>query len=130
MTEQTLLSRFVVEKVCGYPSLLVPLTPALVIGNIFDFYTFFTLWSILVFVFLIIWLIVPCNPNINCTPDTKKKDGTKAFLVSFLILYALLLVVAITGKLFLCGPIKSEGSVLENVRSLFTLRENNSVKDF
>lgn len=116
----TLLSRFVKEKVCGYPIALLPISPALVIGNIFDIYTFLTLWTVLAVLFLTLWLVVPCNPNLNCTADTKKKDGTKALLVSFLLLYGSLLIVAITGRIFLCSTnTRPAGSVLDNIKSLF-----------
>lgn len=120
--ESTLLSRFVVEKVCAYPLYFLPVTPALIIANVFDIYTFLTLWSVLAFVFLTIWLVVPCNPNLNCTADTKEKDGTKALLVSFIFLYSALLIVAITGRMFICSTGKPQGSVLGNIKSLFQLR--------
>jgi hypothetical protein len=121
MSESTLVSRFVTQKVCGYPLAFLPLTPALLLANVFDIYAFLTVWSVLLILFLILWLIVPCNPNLNCTADTKKRDGTKALVVSFLFIYSAFLAVAITGKLFLCDSSsrQHEGSVLENVRSLF-----------
>jgi len=122
MTESTLLSRFVTDKVCRYPIILLPITPLFLIANVFDIYAFLTLWIFLAVVFLVLWLVVPCNPNLNCTADTKKKDGTKALLVAFLLLYSALLVVAVTGRIFLCKErTQTEGSLLDNVKSLFEL---------
>jgi len=97
-------------------------------ANVFNFVVFSATWSIVIFLFLILWLAVPCNPNLNCTPSTKRKDGTKAFLVAFLITYGILFVVAVAARFFICTSDKPKtdaygGGILTNIESLFKMNK-------
>lgn len=122
-TQITFLQKFIRDDVCSHKIVFLPITPAFMMINFFS-PIFFIAWFILLSLFLTLWLIVPCNPNLNCTPTTKKKDGTKALLVSFLIVYLVLFAIAVSAKIFICSDSKPKesndyGGVLTNISSLF-----------
>jgi hypothetical protein len=58
---------------------------------------------LLVGLLTLIFYLTPCNPNLNCTVITKKKDGQKAFIISLLIVYLLFFSTAILAKLLICN---------------------------
>ena len=124
----TFLQRFVRDNVCTHKGIvLVPAAPAFMFANPFQFQSFAAAWGLTLVLWLILWLAVPCNPNLNCTPTTKKKDGTKALLVSWLIVYGILIVVAVAARFFICSsggpPLNAYGGgVLTQVESLFTMK--------
>jgi hypothetical protein len=124
----TFLQRFVRDNVCTHKGfVLVPAAPAFMFANPFQFQSFAAAWGLTIILWLILWLAVPCNPNLNCTPTTKKKDGTKALLVSWLIVYGILVVVALAARVFICSsggpPLNAYGGgVLTQVESLFTMK--------
>ena len=124
----TYLQRYVQENVCKLKLPLVPLAPAFMFINVFRPEVAISSFSILLFVWVILWLAVPCNVNLNCN-RFGKKDGTKALFVSFLIIYGVLLVVAVSARLWLCETNEKEnvGGILENVSSLFQMRDERKV---
>jgi len=82
---------------------------------------FYATWTLLVVFFLVNWLLLPCNPNLNCTG--KRKDGIKALFVSVLLIYGILFAIAVSAHLFLCRSENSNapvGGLLSNMKSLFT----------
>lgn len=105
----------------------MPLVPAIMFVDIRNPIIFFAAWGIVLFLWIILWFVVPCNPNLNCTATTPRgKDGTKALLVSFLMVYGILIVVAIAARIFICSsgePKLDEygGGVLTNIQSLFQM---------
>ena len=105
----------------------MPLVPAIAFLNVKNPLIFSATWGILIFVWLLIWLVLPCNPNLNCTATTPRgKDGTKAFVASFLIVYGILVGVAFSARFFICTdgrdkPNAYGGGILTNVKSLFTM---------
>ena len=104
----TFLENYIKNNVCSHQTIFVmPLVPAFLFTNIFRPLLFGCAWSIVLFVWLVVWLLVPCNPNLNCTATLTNgrkqgKDGIKALLVSFLISYAILFAVAISARLIVC----------------------------
>lgn len=134
----TFLVRFVRENVCSHKgAVLVPLVPGFVLANIFSPRTFFAAWGLVLFVWLSIWLIVPCNPNLNCSASSKRKDGTKALLVAFLMVYGVLLCVTVAARFFICSNDDSShaaadrygGGVLTNIQSLFQMDKVKKFKE-
>ena len=126
----TFLLHFVKRNVCNRKApvgdLILPLVPGFLMIDITQPYSFVFVWTLVLFLFLIIWKIVPCNSNLNCN-SKRKKDGTKALLMSFLIVYAILFAVAVMARLFICTDgkrhpslIEREGGLLDNIESLFT----------
>jgi len=124
---KTFLQRYVDKNVCSHKgSMLMPIVPAILMANIFDPLSFFAVWGIVIFVWLIVWLGAPCNPNLNCN-SMSQKDGTKAFVVSFLMVYGILFGVAVAARFFICDSGKPKqdrygGGILENIGSLFGYR--------
>ena len=126
----TFLLHFVRKNVCKRKApigdLLLPLTPGFLMIDITQPASFVFIWTIVLLVFLIIWKIVPCNLNLNCNYK-RKKDGTKALLMSFLIVYAILFGVAVMARLFICSDgvhhdslLDKNGGLIDNIASLFT----------
>lgn len=130
---ETFLTRFVKVNVCSHKGpLLMPLVPAFVFGNFTQPSSFFGAWGIVLFLWLIIWFGLPCNPNLNCTAQSSDplvkqgKDGLKALVVSFLLVYGILVVVAVAARFLICSnggvPIdKYGGGILTNIGSLFEM---------
>lgn len=128
----TFLERFVRQDVCSHKSSLVmPLVPAFMFANFTQPIIFAGAWFLVIVLWLIIWLAVPCNPNLNCTAITPRgKDGTKALLVAFLIVYGILVGVAIAARIFICTDGKPKvdhygGGILTNLQSLFKMGKVN-----
>ena len=134
----TLLLHFVRRNVCNHKApvgdLILPLTPAFLMVDITQQASFFAIWGFVVIFFLVLWLIVPCNKTLNCN-NKKQKDGTKAFLLAFLITYGILIVVAVMARVFMCTDGKAleclldrEGGILDNFGSLFGAKINGNEK--
>jgi hypothetical protein len=127
MTGQTFLERIVRRDVCSHKtSLVMPLVPAIIFADVTQPLIAGGAWLIVLVLWLILWLAVPCNPNLNCTAKTPRgKDGTKALLVSFLIVYGVLFGVAVAARIFICTNGKHSdpygGGILTNLQSLFTM---------
>ena len=132
MSTATFLENYVRNNVCTYKSaLFMPIVPGIMMVDIRQPAMVAATWGIVIFVWLVIWLVFPCNPNLNCTATVNAqgkhgKDGTKALLVSFLIVYASLFAVAVAARIFICE--KSEtptnlynGGVLSNLGGFFNL---------
>jgi hypothetical protein len=105
----TFLLRYVSKNVCNLKTpFLLPLAPLKMFINFKEPLILLGAWTILIIFWLILWLAVPCNPNLNCIPfetnsgSNKRKDGTKAFVVSILCIYLVFLCVAIYAKIFVC----------------------------
>jgi hypothetical protein len=132
---ETFLTRFVKVNVCSHKGpLLMPLVPAFVLGNVLQPTSFFAAWGIVVFLWVIIWFGLPCNPNLNCTalssdPSIKQgKDGLKALVVAFLLVYGILTVVAVAARFLICsnGDLPTDrygGGILTNIGSLFEMEK-------
>jgi hypothetical protein len=109
----------------------MPLVPAFMFANFTQPIIFAGAWFLVIVLWLIIWLAVPCNPNLNCTAITPRgKDGTKALLVAFLIVYGILVGVAIAARIFICTDGKPKvdhygGGILTNLQSLFKMGKVN-----
>lgn len=122
----TFLENYVQKNVCSHKSIfMMPAVPALLFVNVFEPVLFGCAWGVVIFIWLVIWLIVPCNPNLNCTATLvgrkQGKDGTKALLVAFLISYALLFAIAIAARLIVCvkedpQPSAYGGGILTNLK--------------
>jgi hypothetical protein len=119
MSDKTYVTIFAEGTVCTHKSFLtVPLLPFLVMLNPRS-PLFFPTWSILTVIFLVNWLILPCNPNLNCSSGGK--DGIKALWVSAILAYLILFSIAIVAKLLLCST-NAQGpnmSVTDNLGTLF-----------
>lgn len=129
--EVTFLEKIVRRDVCSHKTaLLMPLVPAIVFVDVTQPFIAGGAWLLVIVLWLILWLAVPCNPNLNCTAKTPRgKDGTKALFVSFLIVYGVLFGVAVAARIFICtdGKPHSEygGGILTNIQSLFTMGKIN-----
>jgi len=130
----TFLATFVRNNVCTHKGLaFTPLLPVLALANPLALPVFLASWGVLLGLTLILWLGVPCNPKLNCikvldansNEYVPKKDGTKAFLVSFFVVYGILLSVTLAARVFICssGPPLDVygGGILSNVQSLFSM---------
>ena len=128
-SKETFLQKYIANEVCVHKNVfLLPAVPAYMFLNIFNPFLFFTSWGIVVFLWLILWLAVPCNPNLNCTEPldghTQGKDGTKALFITFIAVYATLFVLAVGARFLICedpkkGLIHQEhGGILSNIFSL------------
>ena len=126
----TFLLHFVRRNVCNRKApigdLVMPLVPAFLMIDVTQPASFVFAWTLILFLFLILWKVVPCNANLNCN-HKKQKDGSKAFLMSFLIVYAILFGVAVMARIFICtdgkvheGLLEKEGGFMDNIESLFT----------
>jgi hypothetical protein len=111
-SENTFLLRYVSKNVCNLKTpFFLPLAPLKMFINFREPLILFAAWTILIIFWLILWLLVPCNPNLNCIPfetntgSKKRKDGTKAFVVSILCVYLVFLFVALYAKIFVCTDI-------------------------
>ncbi len=113
-SSNTFLLRYVAKNVCNLKSpLLLPLAPLKMFVNYKEPLILLGAWTILIVFWLILWLAAPCNPNLNCIPfdeanaeNTKRKDGTKALVVSVICIYAVFLIVTIYAKFFVCMDIQ------------------------
>lgn len=126
----TFLLHFVRKNVCNRKApvgdLVLPIVPAFLMIDVSQPASFVFVWSIVLFLFLILWKIVPCNANLNCN-SKREKDGTKALLMAFLIVYAILFGVAVMARIFICSDgkvhyslLEKEGGFWDNLKSLFT----------
>lgn len=113
----TFITKFVDEKVCpsvkGYQGFIkLPFISVLAFLSPFP-------WLIIGLLTLIFYL-APCNPNLNCTSISKKKDGTKAFVIALLIVYLLILFSSAIAKVFVCNEngFQSGGGVMTNIQDL------------
>jgi hypothetical protein len=130
MPPPTFLENYVRNNVCSHKtSFSMPVVPAILFANVFEPVAFACAWGLVFFVWIVIWLVLPCNPNLNCTAtltngNKQGKDGTKALLVSFLIVYAILFAVAVTARLIVCEspdpkPNRYGGGLVSNIFGAF-----------
>jgi hypothetical protein len=119
----TYITKFINDKVCPHTKgwvgfLKLPFINALAFILPFP-------W-ILVGVLTLIFYLAPCNPNLNCTSVTKKKDGQKAFVISVIIVYSVLLVASVLAKITICkdttnappnGFLTNVASFIDNVKN-------------
>lgn len=118
--ESTYVTNFINKKVCpsvkGYSGFLkLPLVAAA---------TFITPvpWVLIGILFVIFFYLMPLNPNINSTKETKKKDGTKSLLVAFIAVFVLMFTIALFAKLLICElngiKVKENNGVFDNLISM------------
>ena len=114
------MTQYAQDTVCSHKTLwFMPVVPLQVMANPKN-NLFWPTWAILLFFFLVLWLLAPCNPDLNCTKGGK--DILKALYVSALIVYALLFAIAVITHLTYCGatpPPRADYSISDNVGSLF-----------
>lgn len=122
--QETFLQKYIAQDVCVHRNVFIlPAVPAFMFVNFMNPVLFASAWITVLFLWIVLWLLVPCNPNLNCTApgSNQGKDGTKALLVSFLIVYGLLFVVAVAARFFVCQDPNKEnyemGGVLTNLFS-------------
>jgi hypothetical protein len=106
------------DNVCTHKTIwFLPVVPLQVMINPRN-NLFYATWAILTFFFLVLWLLAPCNPDLNCTKGGK--DVLKALYVSALIVYALLFLIALITHFTYCskaGP-KVDYSITRNTSNL------------
>lgn len=132
--EDTFLLRYIRTNVCQVKSkLLLPAVPLIAFVNFREPFILFGSWLFLIVFWLILWLAAPCNPNYNCTPfdennpnNRKRRDGVKAFIISFFCVYLVFLTVTLYASVFICSDAvpeffkKFRGGILTNISSVFS----------
>ena len=118
MGDRTYVRQLAEDNVCTHKTIwFLPVVPLQVMINPRN-NLFYATWAILTFFFLVLWLLAPCNPDLNCTKGGK--DVLKALYVSALIVYALLFLIALITHFTYCskaGP-KVDYSITRNTSNL------------
>jgi len=131
----TLLGRFVDEDVCKSNKFMLPLLPLKLFFDFRNISALSAVWGTVLIVWIIIWIFVPCNPNLNCTAtEPQGKDGIKALVVSFLIVFAVFTGAIVAAKIFACDTFANDqnvGGVLSNLEAVFQKKHssNNSINE-